>query len=561
MLDFATRLRALAHRLQADSEHVVLDFEINPSIDESIVDEVVERIGFKLDDRFLDYFRSCNGARLAWASRSVLGEASTREAQLEAFDEAAGRAYDVGVEHVGSIEISPLETLVDGDLLGDTFGISGEEPGAYIEPTLGGMDSHELRCALRWLDREYLRDDLGSSNNQTALVLHPRFPDPVVIFAQDYAAGLSSGHPMLARHYLELMLAAGGGLSNRRRFYRLEGSEGNHALTSFRPQPLLDYPYLTPGHTEALQALALETGLQVRDVSSKVQSLQADQQRYQEVFETFGVRYQTTDIDQPGYANFRLPGDIENLIALEYACLDLGTEKDLADVSFAYRDKPEFGPSFSYGSLSVDLEVPENVDTRESILFYRLSELPKSWLSGIPNDHPVRDCLFFVAPAESTITQTMFELEEPPMSDITAAMALASTIDLATGLSRTLVHLIGTKRSYGFHTAPYNQVEDILQHLSFHRLSIDILLCETELYEVTDASGAAATGALDRIFSRGQQPAKSRGVRRELRPGMYILDRLPFYDKFVLSQGRQKAVLSRKALPAPGEVKRLQLKE
>ncbi len=561
MLNFAARVLALVERLEASPEHVVLDFEINPPIEEESIRRVVQKIGFELDDAFVDYFRACNGLKLAWASRATLGTASNVQDQREAFDAAADLSCDLGVERVGCLQISPLETLVDGSLLGDTFGISGDGPGEYKEPILGGMDGHELRTALRELDLEYLREDGGNTYHRTALVLHPRFPDPVVLFTQDQAASLSDAHPMLARHYLEVMLACGAGMSNRRRFYRIEGYADDHALTEPNLDLLSGHEYLTSGHAGALRTMATESGVNVQDVSEKVSSLKSDQDRYKEVFDTFGVQYRTVELEQPDYIEFKVPGSVQNLIALEHACLDLGAERDLAEVSAAFREQSNIGRAFSRGNLMVDLEAPGERDPTENVLVYQLSDLPEPWFSRVRADHPAHGCLFYVAKAKSPTTSALFELNEPPMDDLDEPMALSKEISMAVGLSQTLVHSIGLERAYGFHTAPMEQVEKVLGKIRFRRLPVSMLFADIEMYRVSDPSGAPATGELERSFSRGDLPAKSRGVRREFWPGMYVLDRLPVYERFVFSQGDAKAELSSEQRPAPGQVGKLQLKK
>lgn len=557
---FADRARALVERLQASPDHVVLDLEITPPIAQDTIDQLTAQIGFSLDEAFLDCFRSCNGLRLAWVSRSALGSASERGAQLAAFDHAARSDHDLGTEHAGSLMIPPLEVLLDPTHALDTFGASSAVPGEHREEILGGTDAAELRRTLRWLDREFLRDE--GDFYQTALVLDPRFPDPPVIFTNDHAASLSDGHPMLARDYLELMLACGAGMSNRRRFYRFEGAAGDHAMTSLELWRLQDHGYLEPGHAQALREVATRAGLVVREISAELASMEADQARYREVFDAFGVPYQARGLSGPGgYVSFEIPGSVEALIALEHALHDLGSRMELSHISAGYRSDPDAGYAFSVGNLSIELQRPEQIDSADPVLLYRPSDLPRAWSERLPPDHPAHDCLFFFACSSSPTISAIFELAEPPMDDIDSAMRLQDAVASRSVLSRTLAHEITPRDArVGFHTAPAAQIEAILEGLTFRRLSASVVFDGLELYEVIDASGAPVAGELRRTCTgSGRSPLHS--VLNEVWPGLYTFTRLPpVYDTLEFSQGDMSAELAAADRPPPGQVHRLVLR-
>ncbi len=176
-IPFATALEQLIAALRATDGVTVMTAEIGAPCTEPDIQRAQEALGHPLSDAFLAYYRSANGAQLAWES-------------------PAGS---------GGFTLVPLPNLLT-DSPGYMFGIDFVEPGESSIPLLGGTDEHGLRQRLAVIDA-YAKD--GNEYPTVALVKDDS-ADPLVIFPNDACAALCDFHPMLATSYFEMLLATAG---------------------------------------------------------------------------------------------------------------------------------------------------------------------------------------------------------------------------------------------------------------------------------------------------------------------------------------------------------------
>lgn len=268
MNDFATELQALADRLRESPAHTIIDFELGAPVSDEEIERVHRRLGFSLDERFLSYFRSANGVKLCWLAKE--GDA-TREELLEEYQElywdGLEEDYEPGTESVGSFFLPCLDAIFH-----DPAATEVQWGAAYAEgqvPLLGGFDNRELRESLRWIDRNPpLPDALTAVNPDpedsdqivamVGLLAHPRFPDPLCIFAEDNGASISGCHPMRARSYFDLMAATAGGAAAKQTFRFSRGCEGDYPIIELPRDHFAGAGYLEneEAHAARLRELA-----------------------------------------------------------------------------------------------------------------------------------------------------------------------------------------------------------------------------------------------------------------------------------------------------------------
>ncbi|HNH49978.1 MAG TPA: hypothetical protein PKY30_23240, partial [Myxococcota bacterium] len=221
------RLETLIATLQSNSGITLIDAQIAPPATEAQIAAATAAAGFELSPAFLAYFRSANGCRISWVERAE----SSRDAAI-----ATWRQFRQEGGTFGAIDIPPIEVLCARPAH-PSFG--GGSPG-YQLPVLGGWEDSELRLALRDFDRiDALLGQDETPFRGIAMVLHPRFPTPVLLMTEDSGAALADRWPMDACSYLELV-ALDGGTRLKESWFKAEGYAANHPIISFSRAELGD---------------------------------------------------------------------------------------------------------------------------------------------------------------------------------------------------------------------------------------------------------------------------------------------------------------------------------
>lgn len=219
-------IHILVRALKENPSVALFDLQVGEPVEEAEIALVHQRLGYELDSRFLDYFRQCNGLRLRWIE--PLGDPP--DDLTSAFFEN----HQSGMS-CGSINIPRLAALFPQTM---DYRFNRQDdfvPNERRVPILGGYCEETLRSRLRPLD-DYLQSPSDSSFYNVALVADARFPDPVCILTQDYAAALSDCSPMLARGYLDFVVASCGLTRARLSGLKPHGSAGDHPLIQSIPR-------------------------------------------------------------------------------------------------------------------------------------------------------------------------------------------------------------------------------------------------------------------------------------------------------------------------------------
>lgn len=245
-------LQTLVDTLGQSDLYQLIDDHIGPPATQAEIDDVQTKLGFALDERFLALFRQANGAKIAWQMWE--GEA-TREQLVTEFRSSRQALIGNGAldDYAGCFVLPTLAELVD--VQGWHFDDDCVDAGEYSLPILAGFDEHELRRSMRWIDREYLLEDMDQGYYRVGLLLHERFPDPVVIFTSDEAAALADCHPMRARSYFELLTAAAGGIAVRQHIRFCRGFGADHALVEIPDRYFADAAFPGESYRPRLDAL------------------------------------------------------------------------------------------------------------------------------------------------------------------------------------------------------------------------------------------------------------------------------------------------------------------
>lgn len=220
--DWKTQIDEMMAALEESESTLVRVAEIGEPVSQAEIDAVHAEIGYELDSRFLDFFRAANGIRLIWVT-----------SYFDPVDDPVAHYHSqVEFNSSGRINVPPLRELFQQP--GYLFGPDYCKPKEYTEKCLGGWDTHALRTSLRNID-DFEQTDGDSSYNLLGLVESARYPDPPVIYTNDYAAALSDAPPMLARDYLAFVIATLGRPQERNQRLQSRGYSDNHEL--FVPQP------------------------------------------------------------------------------------------------------------------------------------------------------------------------------------------------------------------------------------------------------------------------------------------------------------------------------------
>lgn len=216
--DLGARVDALVAALEESEGAEIILLKRGDPVSDAEVAEVHERIGFELDPRFLEFFRVCNGLLLLWSYKTEKTDENPWKDFLQR-QEAAGRSGIINVPSLTELFTPPR----------CVFGEDFQRPGEYNEELLGGWDAYEVRSRMRDIDNFDVRLS-ESPYYQPALIEHPRFPDPPVVMLDDYAAAASDRIPMLARHYLNFVVAMAGNPRARHSALKNRGFGKNHPL-------------------------------------------------------------------------------------------------------------------------------------------------------------------------------------------------------------------------------------------------------------------------------------------------------------------------------------------
>lgn len=230
MNDSPHSLAALTQRMDSmysalcNDPRVLIHEDIrHPPLTEQEISQIHQKLGWELDPRFLNFFRVHNGIKLFWSDARVHSEQPKLHERMHDIQEQGGAT--------GGIYIKSLQEIVFD---WSDFESSSYEPGECCEDILGQWDTALLRQRLKVLDDFENDVDFGSYHLMGA-VIDPIYPDPPVLFSQDYMADFSSTLPMLARDYLTMIIA----------------TLGHHALRTqrFKEMRRSEEPIFIPQHT------------------------------------------------------------------------------------------------------------------------------------------------------------------------------------------------------------------------------------------------------------------------------------------------------------------------
>lgn len=196
--ELAARIEHMITALENDGRVRLLASERGAPLTQDALERIHERLGWTLDERFLQFFRINDGLRIVWVDASF---ESPEPADAEPWKHflATRDADALG----GSINVPSLETvLFDWSNFDSLSNMVGE----HIARALGGWDMDMFYRRLKNID-DYESDlDMGSYF-LPGMMLDPLYPHPVVFFSDDYTASVDSSYPMLAEDYLNMIVA------------------------------------------------------------------------------------------------------------------------------------------------------------------------------------------------------------------------------------------------------------------------------------------------------------------------------------------------------------------
>lgn len=241
MAPFRSRLEAFVQVLRSLPTTRILELDIAPSVTEDEIRQVHERLGFELDERFLDYFRMANGWTIRWIDSHL--EPTDPEARLLEMQETGG--------NYGVFRVAPLGTLfMQGP---DPF--FGEGSADFVPGTLGALDDATIRRHLRVLGTPCdIRPDYYTF---VALFASPEFRDPVCLLGDDHGATFYDHRPVRARTFFECMLTTLGA-EPREPFLAKEGS-GDHGIMEIDADEFPNEPALRHDTDQSRKSYASDT--------------------------------------------------------------------------------------------------------------------------------------------------------------------------------------------------------------------------------------------------------------------------------------------------------------
>lgn len=253
--DLGPRLRTAIEKLRSVATLAVIDAEVGAPLEEAELAEVEARLGFSLDPRFVDCFRSANGLRVSWVGIGKPKKGAPPPSRDEAI--ALWVKHRLTGGPWGAVHVPRLRDVFTASRPNE---IGAGTEGARV-PILGGWSDVELRSRLRIFDRwEYLLPPGEGGFEHVTVVASEKLADPVVLRASDHGAALSDHTPMRARSYLELMATT---LGNQRRwdFLSPRGAPGDHPIVEITADDLGPVPNIDdPADSDASNFAAAHVG-------------------------------------------------------------------------------------------------------------------------------------------------------------------------------------------------------------------------------------------------------------------------------------------------------------
>lgn len=199
--NYLSRFQQLGDWLQAQSIVKVLVFKTYNPVSEEEISQVEEKIGTKLDNHFLAYFRESNGYELRYKFQRPNSESEEDE-------------------EVAAFKIPSLKEIFDSPISNHS------SPGEYQVKILGGRDDHDLRKHMYAFDKyDEWRDE------QMYYGFYYVVKDNVLLLSNDYEACITDAHPITVPSYMELSLAMAALVKRRRMLER--GAEGNYTTVKY----------------------------------------------------------------------------------------------------------------------------------------------------------------------------------------------------------------------------------------------------------------------------------------------------------------------------------------
>ena len=194
--DLRERIAETYEVLEEDPRVEVLTARRNPPITQDEVDALNAELGWTLDPRFVEVFRTHDGFELVWVD-------ATHGPEREGMEPWERYNHAVNEAPLGSIRIPSLAEVVRG--LGEYDQDPGDE-GRFHEEILGGWDSARLRRTMSTFN-DFMDDRDFGSYELPGVVLDPIYPHPPLLIASDYMATFDGATPMLAADVVDLAVA------------------------------------------------------------------------------------------------------------------------------------------------------------------------------------------------------------------------------------------------------------------------------------------------------------------------------------------------------------------
>ena len=179
----------------------------------------------------------------------------------------------------------------------------------------------------------------------------------------------------------------------------------------------------------------------------------------------------------------------------------------------------------------------------ESMLVYRLDELPEFLTGGLGSDASVRRCLFFTARADSRVIDALMEaVPEREHDDADAGMDIANRVSRIASQSEEFARtlrpdqvpaggaIVGGTYAHGFHGGDAEAVEGWLAAQGVERVPLRTFFDRLILLRVLGNDGAP----LEQIAKFAGGPPMS--VKNSLGDGLYVFERDRHHTEFELSR-------------------------
>ncbi len=215
-LTFATRLQRQIEIVDQNAKWRFFDVAFNPPATQEEIDWVEETMGFELSERFLNYFRSCNGFQFSAV------QISYSKAEDEFSD---GELRELWQEYR---EGGGTHCSVKLPALRDIFTATAMPP----------MDGHEDIRFFAYIDDPLPDGHASKTWNMLALDLELGTTNPIVRMASDYGADTSSRAPVEACTYFEWLLQTLGNYGDHERLFKAVGGPVAGPVRRATPQEL-----------------------------------------------------------------------------------------------------------------------------------------------------------------------------------------------------------------------------------------------------------------------------------------------------------------------------------